>query len=201
MDSIVADRKAFQIQQKKEWGEILISFETRNRYAIYAKDGQEIGFAAEESGGFMASIGRNFLGKCRKLSLHIYDADGNEVGRGEKPFRWFFQTMEIFEGDRKIGALERRWSWLNRTFSVYDANGSEVMKIHSPLFKIWTFKLMVGEREVGRISKKFSGALKEMFTDADNFGVEVFEDVPRDVTKLLLAATFLVDLVYFENNN
>ncbi len=54
-------------------------------------------------------------------------------------------------------------------------------------------------REVGHIQKRWSGFGKEMFTDADNFGV-TFENVrdPR-LRTLVVAATFLLDFVHFEN--
>ncbi|HIE71348.1 MAG TPA: hypothetical protein EYP98_14915 [Planctomycetes bacterium] len=74
------------------------------------------------------------------------------------------------------------------------------MQIYSPLFRIWTFKLMFRDQEVGRISKKWGGLLKEMFTDADIFGVECDPSVPVEVRNVLMVATFLIDFTCFENN-
>ena len=68
------------------------------------------------------------------------------------------------------------------------------------MFRIWTFKLMFQGNEVGRISKKWGGMLKEMFTDADIFGVECQPHVPVEVRRMLLVATFLIDFTCFENN-
>ena len=202
MDNIVAGHRQLMVQQQKEWGEILIDFETRNRYALLDASGIQIGYAAEESGGFAATIGRQFLGKMRKLTLHIMDKDGHEVGRGEKPFRWFFHELEMFDGGKNIGSIRRRFAILNRLFTVSDASGRELFTIKSPLFKIWTFKVLKDDREVSVIRKKFSGLLKEAFTDADNFGIEFSdENMNTDSRKLLLGATFLIDFCCFENNN
>ena len=146
-------------------------------------------------------VGRQFLGHCRKATIHVYDPAGNQVGRGEKPFRWYFQRMEIHDGDRRIGAIQRKWSLLNRRFALENDKGEEVMEIFSPMFRIWTFKLMFQGNEVGRISKKWGGVLREMFTDADTFGVECQPHVPVEVRKMLLVATFLIDFTCFENNS
>jgi len=54
--------------------------------------------------------------------------------------------------------------------------------------------------EAGVIRKQWGGLLRELFTDADAFGVEFQPHVPVEVRKLLLVATFLVDFTCFENN-
>ena len=49
-----------------------------------------------------------------------------------------------------------------------------------------------GSAQVGRISKQWSGLVKEMFTDADNFGVVFPMDLDVKVKATTLAATFLI---------
>lgn len=201
LEAIVGDRTRVMIRQQKEWGEILLGFESKNRFELSDDEGRRLGLAAEESAGFGAMFARNFLGKCRKATIHIYDEAGNRVGRGEKPFSWFFHRMEVYDGTKKIGAIQRKWSWVSRKFAIENEAGREVMQIYSPIFRIWTFKLMLEEQEVGRISKKWGGMLKEMFTDADVFGMEVDDNVPNELRAILLVATFLIDFTCFENNS
>lgn len=200
MESILGEHKRIMIKQKKEWGEILLGFEARNRYALLDESGQELGFAAEQGGGIARTIGRLFLGAARKCTLHLFDDTGEKVGRGDKPFRWFFYEMSCYDGDEYVGCVKRRWRIFGRRFTIYDASDTEVLTIDSPFLKIWTFKILSGAKEVGRITKKWSGALKEMFTDADTFGVEFRSDMHPDAKKLLLIATFLIDFTCFENN-
>ncbi|MAG55718.1 MAG: scramblase [Planctomycetes bacterium] len=201
MESIVAGRQRVLVSQQTELAEALLGFETRNKYKLQDENGVPIGFAAEEGGGVGAMIGRNFLGKCRACTVHIYDQANQPVGRAKKPFTWFFHRMDVFDGDKRIGAIQRKFAILNRKFVVEDTQGREVLEIVSPLFRIWTFKVLRDGAEVARISKKWSGMLKEAFTDADNFGIEFLSDVDVTVRKLLLAAVFLVDFTCFENNN
>ena len=45
---------------------------------------------------------------------------------------------------------------------------------------------------IGKISKQWSGLVKEIFTDADNFGVAFPMDLEVHVKAIVLAATFLI---------
>lgn len=200
LQSLLEHRPRVLVKQVKEWGEILVGFEGRNRYELRDESGAVIGYAAEQSNGVGSFFGRNLLGPMRRATIRVSDSRGDEIGRLEKPFRWFFQRVDVFDGNERIGAVERRWSWLHRRFSVENARGEVVMEVISPLFRIWTFELRFEDQVVGRIQKKWGGVLKEWFTDADIFGVEWQSHVPPPVRALLLGATFLVDFCCFENN-
>lgn len=190
------------IRQVKEWGEILTSIECRNRYELYDETDARIGYAAEDGGGFGRVMGRMFLGACRKATVRVLDPDGVELFRAEKPFRWYFHRMDVFQDGQKIGAIQRKFSVLHRKFVIENAAGEPVMDVYSPLFRIWTFKLMFAEQEIGRITKKWGGALREIFTDADTFGIEYQSaEHLEELRPILVAATFLVDFTCFENNN
>ncbi len=194
-------RKRFLIRQIKEWGEILIGFETKNRYEITDESGTVLGFAAEEGGGFGRMLGRQFLGSGRPGVLHVLDPAGQETACAKKPFTWFFHRVDVEADGKPLGRIRRRFSILNRKFTVETPAGQELFTIWSPMFRIWTFKVLFQGQEVGVIRKQWGGALREIFTDADVFGIE-YDDLPEleAVKPLLLFATLLVDMVHFENN-
>jgi hypothetical protein len=54
--------------------------------------------------------------------------------------------------------------------------------------------------KVGEISKQWSGFGQELYTDADNFGVSFPVDLDLKVKACVLAATFLIDFMYFEES-
>ncbi|XP_075251985.1 uncharacterized protein LOC142344285 [Convolutriloba macropyga] len=58
-----------------------------------------------------------------------------------------------------------------------------------------------GKSEIGKISKKFSGLIKEYFTDADNFGVQFPLDLEVKMKAAMVGAVFLIDFMYFENES
>ena len=49
-----------------------------------------------------------------------------------------------------------------------------------------------GKTQIGKISNKWFGLAKEIFTDADNFGIQFPVDLSVDVKATLLAANFLI---------
>ncbi|MDF1563952.1 MAG: phospholipid scramblase-related protein [Deltaproteobacteria bacterium] len=188
------------VQQKKEWGEILSGWETRNRYQITSPDGVALYHAGEVGSGALAVLTRGFLKNKRPFTMEMRDAAGAPAFKVVRPWTWFFSECEIVAPDGSVlGKVDQRWAWFNRRFTVYDRRGVEVAEIFGPLFHPWTFQLKVGEQEVGKITKKWSGLLKEAFTDSDNFMVHFGPQMDQDLRLVLLGATFLIDFLYFEN--
>lgn len=200
LERVVGDHSRLLIQQTKEWGEVLLGFESKNRFELRDEAGARIGYAAEEAKGFGQWFLRNLFGRCRKAKIHVYEPGGGQVGYGDKPFRWYFHRMDVYDGDQRIGAVQRRFAWFRAVFDLENAAGEPVMELRSGLWRYWHFALTFRGEEVGSIRKRWGGLLKEMFTDADTFGVEVAPHVPVEVRKLLLVSTFLVDFTCFENN-
>ena len=195
LDEIVQAGSRVLVRQIKEWGEILTSFETKNRYGVYADDGREVAYIGEE-GGF---AGRFLLSpQMRPCTLHVYDAARREIARIEKPFTFYLHEVQLVESGRTIGKVERQLAVLSRRFVVTDARGTRMAEIVSPLLRVWTFRVLVNGREVALISKKWSGLGLESFTDADTFGIEFKARLSDDLKKLLVAATMLVDFTHFE---
>jgi hypothetical protein len=56
------------------------------------------------------------------------------------------------------------------------------------------------ETEVARVTKQWSGMLKEAFTDADTFRLELNNrEMDREFSLLMLASAFAIDLDFFES--
>ena len=100
-----------------------------------------------------------------------------------------------------LGAIQRRWTWLRRKYIVEGPDGQEVATLFGPIFRPWTFQIHLpgSEAEVGLIQKKWSGLLKEAFSEADNFWVDFAQITDPQLRAVLFAATVLIDIVHFEN--
>lgn len=189
------------IKQRKELVEFL-GFETRNKYEIYNQTNQLIGFAAEQQKGFLGILLRQIFGHWRNFDIHIFNSDRVHQFVAHHPFRFYFQRLEVFgSNNERIGYLEKRFSILTKKFDVFDEFPKLSSTMHSGLFRIWTFPFLRNGKEIAKISKKWGGAIKEMFLDADNFVLEFLDPslTPKEKAVLLNAALF-VDLLYFENN-
>jgi uncharacterized protein YxjI len=183
--------------QQKEWGEIVTGFETRNRYAVSDESGRGLYLAAEQEG---STLLRWFLKALRPFTIAILKPDGQPVLRVTRPFRFYFHRAEVADWQgTQLGAIERRFSILRRVYSVFDNSGREIYRLFGPLLHPWTFEIRSDRGEHGKITKKWSGLLKEGFTDADNFGVVFPADWGVKLKALFLGAVFLIDFVQFEN--
>lgn len=185
------------IRQQKEWGEILTGFETKNKYIISDVIGNRLFLAEEESGSLLL---RWFLRALRPFTINVLAENGRAILRVRRPFRFYFHRVEIFNArGQLLGAVERRFSILRRIYSVFNKSGEEIFQLFGPLFHPWTFHIKNGEMEHGKITKKWSGLLKEGLTDADNFGVMFPARWETELKALFLGAVFLIDFVHFEN--
>ena len=193
----LASATGLVVSQRKEWGEILSGFETKNRYAVQDLSGNLVYQAAEEDGSMLL---RMFLKALRPFSMAILTQSGQRVLSVVRPFRFYFHHADVYDaGGRLLGSIQRRFSLVRRIYSVSDASGREAFELFGPILHPWTFQIRQGGVECGKITKKWSGLGKEMFTDADNFAVTFPAEWHVEVKALFLGAVFLIDFVHFEN--
>ena len=185
------------VSQQKEWTEIITDFETRNKYVVLDSSGNRLYFAAEEAGSILL---RWFLKGLRPFTLVVLTEHNEVVLRVIRPFRFYFHCAEIVDSQGElIGFIQKRFSLLRRKYSVTNSSGEEVCQLFGPLLHPWTFNIVNDGVEYGKITKKWSGLMKEGFTDADNFGVEFPNEWDIRLKALFLGAVFLIDFVHFEN--
>jgi hypothetical protein len=185
------------VSQKKEWGEILTNFETKNKYVVSDEAGNMMYYAAEEGGSILLRL---FLKALRPFTLVVLTESNQVVLRVIRPLRFYFHQAEIVDSQGKsLGVLQKRFSLLQRKYSVLDSSGKEIFQLFGPLLSPWTFIIKNNDAEYGKITKKWSGLLKEGFTDADNFGVVFPKEWDIKLKALFLGAVFLIDFVHFEN--
>jgi uncharacterized protein YxjI len=190
------------VRQRKKWLEILFSFEFRNHYDVFDRGELPVLHVAEQGGGFMAFLKRTFLGPLRPFEVLVTDSKTNEsVLALRRPFRFFLHRLEVATAaGERLGAIQRRWSWLRRIYVIEDANGQVIADIFGPILRPWTFELRVNEKVLGTITKKWSGLFKEAFSDADNFGVDLGALQDPQLKTLAFAATVLIDVCHFERS-
>jgi uncharacterized protein YxjI len=185
------------VSQQKEWGEILSGFETKNKYVVSDMSGNRMYLAAEEAG---STLLRLFLKALRPFTLVVLTESNQVVLRVIRPFRFYFHRAEIVDSQGKsLGVIQKRFSLLRRIYSVLNSSGKEVFQLLGPILHPWTFNIKNNDVEYGKITKKWSGLLKEGFTDADNFGVVFPKEWDIKLKALFLGAVFLIDFVHFEN--
>lgn len=194
------------VRQRKRWLEILTSFDARNTYAVYDEYGNPVLNVQEQGKGFGNFMKRIFLGAFRPFTSHVEDLVGQrQVLHLRRPFRFYFHRLEVRDSEgNPLGAIQRRWTWLRRKYTVEGPHGQEVATLFGPVFRPWTFKILLpgnDKQEVGLVQKKWSGLAKELFTQADNFWIQFEQIQDPGLRALLFSSTVLIDVVHFENKN
>jgi len=193
---------SLMVRQQKEMLEAFTGIETKNKYVITDPNDQVVLYAAEAGEGAMAFITRSFLKAKRPFTMRLMDPAGAEVLTLRRPWNWFLSELHVHDATgAEIGMIDQQWAFFARKFHITGPSGELLAELHGPFFRPWTFRVLQGGQEVGAIKKEWSGFLKEAFTDADNFGIELGPAMNPQLRTLVLAATFLIDFLYFENKN
>ncbi|XP_019866367.1 phospholipid scramblase 2 isoform X2 [Aethina tumida] len=197
------------VHQKVELLEALTGFETQNKFTIKNSLGQKVYYAAEDSN----CLTRNCCGPLRPFDMTILDNFKNEVIHLHRPlacdsccFPCCLQSMEVSSPPGTVvGTVEQEWSLFCPSFAVKNASGDTVLRVEGPFCTMSIcgdveFKIMSadGNVQVGKISKQWSGLIREMFTDTDYFGITFPMDLDVRMKAVMLGACFLIDAMFFE---
>lgn len=199
------------VQQKVELIEAITGFETNNKFNVKNAIGQKVYWAAEHND----CCTRNCCGPLRRFKMRVFDAYQNEVMHLRRPaacdscfFPCCLQSIEVSAPPGQyIGSVEQKWSMCYPHFVIKNVHGDTVLRIKGPFctysicgndveFKI----LSLDGTEIGKISKQWSGLARELFTDADFFGISFPMDLSIDIKAIMLGACFLIDAMFFDKS-
>jgi len=196
------------IKQKVEILEAFTGFETANKYTVKNSLGQKIYFAVEDTD----CCTRNCCGPARPFDIKIMDHQQREVIHLDRPLRCqsccfpcCLQELEVTSNHSLMGMVKQNWSLCGPSFDIMNEGGNTVLKIEGPTCT-WSlcgdvsFKVLSadGKHKVGKITKQWTGLVKEAFTDADNFGISFPLDLDVKMKATMLGAAFLIDFMFFE---
>lgn len=202
MDEVFGRITGFEVQQKYHLAEALVGFERANRYTLQPVPASATGgyWQVEEANrsGF-SILGRNLFGTLYTFTMNVLDESRNRVLMFERKARLYFYHLDVYdETGRCIGYAQRRFSFFDRLITVHDEDGRERLRITGPYFRPWTFLLRRDGADAGSIVKKWSGSLKELYTDADRFSLRFDAALDTRDRRLLLGTMLLIDSLYFE---
>lgn len=195
------DEDILLIQQLVDFSEIVLPVEARNRYQILNSENEDKYFAYEIGGiRWWAFITRALLVSYRPFTIRVVDKDQNKLLSLTRPFRFYFHRIDVYEDGLWIGCVKRRFSILNKYYHVYGKDDKFLCEIKGPIWKPWTFNIILNGKVYGKIRKSWRGWGAEVLTDSDVFGIQFPDGATKEEKKVLLAAVFLIDFIYFEGN-
>lgn len=179
--------------------------ELTNEFKIRDEAGTEIGTIKEEGQSKLKKLAR-FTTNLDSMMTHkygIHDADGTRVAALVRPRAIMFSKVLVQDGNgQEIGTLEQARKVFKKVrFSVMGTAGEELAAIQAENWRAWNFTITgPNEQPLGSISKNWGGAVKEIFTTADNYMVEIDPSVTGNLRVLLVAAACGIDTALKQND-
>lgn len=177
-------------------------FKASNNYDILDPETKEpLLYCREPNLGFFTKMFR-FTDYKRMTPFEVIITDTNNmpvitVKRGVTIFRSMVQVFD--ENNTLIGTFKQKFFSIGGKFDVLDVNDQVVCTLKGK-WTGWDFQFIRGNEELARVTKKWAGIGKELFTTADNYVLSINESVkPDDKSRqLIMAAVMCIDMVLKE---
>ncbi len=176
-------------------------FKFENAYKIYDDNARQIGSIKQK-----LTAGQKFLRLLLNKAmlpflLEIKDTD--EVLQASISRGWTFFMSKIVIHDahgHAIAHVNQKFKFFKPTFKIFDVNARQIAEITGD-WKAWNFVIKdANGNQIGVITKKWAGAVKEIFTSADKYNVNIEPQFSNNENKIaILASAITIDMVLKES--
>ncbi|XP_053523212.1 phospholipid scramblase 1-like, partial [Artibeus jamaicensis] len=192
-----------QIHQQIDLLEAITGFETNNKYEIKNSLGQRIYFAVEDTD----CCTRNCCPCFRPSTVRIFDLMGQEVITLEKPLTCAscccpccLQEIEIYSPPGTlIGYVIRAAHMCLPKVTIQNEDRNDMLRIVGPFCtrgccKDVVFEITTVDEEyvIGKISKQWTGFVREALTDYTNFDICFPLGFDEKIKAVILGACFFI---------
>jgi uncharacterized protein YxjI len=170
--------------------------EINQEFAVYDQAGRQIG-AVRQVGQSAAKKVMRFVADVDQFMTHkfqVVDSNGQVVLALTRP-RKFMKSRLLVEGGngQEIGQIVQQNVIGKIRFSL-ETGGQPVGSLNGENWRAWNFNVQDSAgREVARITKTWEGLAKTMFTQADNYVVQIHEPLPQPLHSLVVASALGID--------
>lgn len=134
------------------------------------------------------------------FNVQITTPDGDSVLNVTRGISLFLSNVRVHDETGKfIGSFKQKFFSLGGKFSVLNERDEPVCELKGK-WTGWDFQFHTNGQELARVTKKWAGLGKELFTSADNYVLSIDESVPASssLRKLIMGAVMTIDLVLKE---
>lgn len=149
-------------------------FKFENAYNVYNETGEHIGAVTQR-----LSVGEKILRllvnkKMLPFKLVIQAHNGNVLTTIQRGWTFWMSKIEILDSEDKVIAhVKQKFKFFKPEFHILNASEQLLATITGD-WKAWNFDIKdASQKQVGTISKKWAGAMKEIFTSADKYNVSI----------------------------
>jgi uncharacterized protein YxjI len=172
--------------------------ETMDEYRVFDDAGAEIGTIREVEQSTTRRAVRLFSGVDQYLThkLGVFDRDGQEVLMLDRPAKLMKSRIRVSDAaGMERGAILQDNLVGKKHFALVDGNGDRIGSIDGENWMSWDFAIHDSAgAEVGRITKKWTGLLKEGYTTADTYVLQIDAEVSLDLRLLMFASAAGLDV-------
>jgi uncharacterized protein YxjI len=170
--------------------------ELSNQYSVYDQDGNVIALVNQVGQSSLKQAARlvSSLDQFLTHKLEITAPSGEVLLRLTRPKKIVKSSVIVSDADdNEIGRIVQRKAIGKIRFALESA-GRTVGMIKAENWKAWNFRIEDGDdQEVARITKTFEGIMRTAFTTADNYVVQIHQDIPEPLHSLVIASAVSVD--------
>ena len=177
-------------------------FKAANNFDVYDPEtGRHVLECREEQLGIITKMLR-FTDYKRMTPFHIeVRAPGGEVlVEVKRGISIFLSKVQVLDGQgRTLGSFKQKLFSIGGAFDVLDASDDIICTLKGK-WTGWEFSFTGDGVEMAKVTKKWAGIGRELFTSADNYVLSMTRAVPRDspARPLILAAVMCIDMVLKE---
>jgi uncharacterized protein YxjI len=170
--------------------------ELRNEFKVFDQHGNQIGVAVQARQSPLAFLARIFsdLDVALPMTLEVRDRAGGLALTLHKP--WFRMACSVTRGDgMELGTIRKKIRLGKARFSLLDPGGREIGEVRAQNWRAKDFSVIdTSGQELARVNKKWAG-LRELFTDADNYVIQLNPAAPDHMRGLAVASVLAIDTV------
>lgn len=195
MSSNFFDSTSYFIDEKVNF----LKFE--NSYQVFDINGVKIGAVRQKLTTGQKML-RMVLNKAM-LPFHLEIVNRNNEVEASISRGWTFFMSKINIQDahgNTIGLIHQKFKFFKPTFKIFNASETLIGEITGD-WKAWNFTIKDSSNaQIGTISKKWAGAMQEIFTSADKYNVKIDPKYAHKEHKMaILSGAITIDMVLKES--
>jgi uncharacterized protein YxjI len=169
--------------------------ELTNEYEVYDLHGQQIGAVVQVGQSALKKAARfvSNLDQFLTHSLEVRDATGVVLVL-TRPAKFVKSRVQVARGNgQPLGEIVQANVFGKIRFDLV-VNGQVVGAIQAENWRAWDFAIVdAAGTEVARITKRWEGLARTLFTTADKYVVHVHFTLPDPLASMVIAAALTVD--------
>jgi uncharacterized protein YxjI len=177
-------------------------FKAANNFDLYdPATGQIVLLCREEKLGMFTRLLRfTDYKRFTPFDISVRTPDGELVAQVTRGIAIIRSQVEVRDGrGRLLGTFRQKLFSIGGAFDILDVTEKVVCTLKGK-WTGWDFRFNSGATELAKVTKKWAGIGRELFTSADNYVISIDPSVPTDgpTRPLIVAAVLCIDMVFKE---